>query len=116
MSDSEAGPSGVKRPRLGKKTFQRRVPLTQEELERYLLDSDDDIGDPDFEESDDESGSSSDSDDPELDLSVLDDNSPCIVDPNLDLAKLVTTKSPTPQAKKHGSESGRCSHMGHSGR
>lgn len=52
MSDSAAGPSGVKRPRLCKKTYQYRKPLTDKELEQYLLDSDDDIADPDFIDSD----------------------------------------------------------------
>lgn len=58
MSDSEEGKSGMKA---------KNILTTQEELERYLLDSDNDIFRPDCEESDAVSGSSSDSDDPELD-------------------------------------------------
>ncbi|CAG9822227.1 unnamed protein product [Phaedon cochleariae] len=96
MCDSTAGPSGAKRPKLGKRTFEQTVPLTQDDLERYLLDSDDDVGDPDFEESDVGWDGSSDSDE-ELDLSVLEENTPDVSDNNLDLA---TPQRPTPQLKR----------------
>lgn len=102
MSDSESGPSGVKRPRLGKKKVHGRVILTQKDLEQYLLDSDDDIGDPDFEESDDEFYSS-DSDDSELDLPIPDDNTARTLDNNLHLSTPVTSPIiiPTPQPKQN---------------
>lgn len=54
MDVNQAGPSGVKKRRVIKKTVpggntvRDKYPLTDNELEKYLLDSDDDIGDPDY--------------------------------------------------------------------
>lgn len=71
MDYSQPGPSGVKRPRKAKKTFESKRPLTDEELQQYLMDSDDDIADPDFIGSESECDSD-DSEDEEAEISTLD--------------------------------------------
>ncbi|KAF2882354.1 hypothetical protein ILUMI_23821 [Ignelater luminosus] len=47
MEDSQPGPSGIKKPRLASKTTFKRY-LTEEELEKMLYESDDNLEDPTF--------------------------------------------------------------------
>ncbi|KAG5879737.1 hypothetical protein JTB14_033339 [Gonioctena quinquepunctata] len=57
MNESRPGPSGIKNPKISKKvenSVWNRYPLTEEQLLQYLMDSDDDIKDPDYSESDSE--------------------------------------------------------------
>lgn len=73
MDDNQAGPSGAKRPRKCAKKWESKRTLTNKELEDYLLDSDDDIADPDFEVSDSECTFSGDSEDEEAEIPILED-------------------------------------------
>lgn len=55
MDDSKAGPSGIKKRKVAQKvqkTMRDRYPLSDEQLSAYLMDSDDDVNDPDYLESD----------------------------------------------------------------
>ncbi|KAG5892852.1 hypothetical protein JTB14_022173 [Gonioctena quinquepunctata] len=57
MNKSRPGPSGTKKPKISKKaenSVWNRYSLTEEQLLQYLMDSDDDIKDPDYSESDSE--------------------------------------------------------------
>lgn len=56
MNESRPGPSGMKKQKMSKKvnSVRDRYPLTEEQLLQCLMDSDDDIKDPDYAESDSE--------------------------------------------------------------
>lgn len=73
MDDSEAGPSESKKPRIRKFGVRRRQPLTDAQLEQLLLNSDDDISDPDYTDSEGDSENSEDSDIEEIDSAAISD-------------------------------------------